>query len=72
MTDPTKRWALVITSHVEFRSDGRTANVYSPMALQPLVGIGSAKYCNHRHTSWDAATRCGKRMVRQQKQKEVE
>lgn len=59
---------LYISTHEEFRGRGdsqRTVYVYTPQVI-PAGGNSQSlniEYCVHRHTSYDAAQRCGKSML---------
>jgi len=61
----TSEWHLVIFDHAEYRGE-RMQYVYDPCVFPDGENIQSpmVRYCNHRHTSYDAAKRCGDRLRR--------
>lgn len=58
-------WIVLITDHVEYRGKNfRQVYIYDPVVVPEGESIQSsrARYCDHRHTSYEAAERCGNRM----------
>lgn len=67
-------WSLIITDSVEYRgyAGHRQCYIYKPMVVPPQGHTEplDSRVCDHRHTSYDAAMRCGERLLRQVRRKQ--
>ena len=63
----SRAWRIVISDHAEYRRGGRQVWVYDPCVLPEGASIQSreVRYCGHRHSSYEAAVRCGERLRRE-------